>query len=92
MDFTLAKTPFVAVGLTLLMFGLFSLACALSHLKWRLLLGRNPPLDPHRVSAAATIEVAPDSSFAAPPLHLDGAGLSTPYVPFIAPTQRNPHT
>ena len=53
MDFTLAKTPFVALGLTLLMVAVFAGTCALSRLKWRLVLGRyGHPADPHRADAA----------------------------------------
>ena len=53
MDFTLAKTPFVALGLTVLMFTVFAGACALSRLKWRLVLGqRDHPADPHRADVA----------------------------------------
>jgi hypothetical protein len=47
MDFTLAKTPFVAVGLICLLMAFFGLACLLSRLKWRLLLGKGHPQDPH---------------------------------------------
>ena len=47
-DFTLAKTPFVGVCLSLLMATIFRMACALSRLKWRLLLGANHPKNPHR--------------------------------------------
>ena len=48
MDFTLAKTPFVAVGLISLLMLVFGLACRLSKLKWRLLLGgAGHPRDPH---------------------------------------------
>ena len=45
-DFTLAKTPFVGAGLTLLMIVIFGAACALSRLKWRLLLGNDHPHNP----------------------------------------------
>ena len=47
MDFTIAKTPAVAAGLTVLMAAVFALACALSRIKWILLLGRGHPQDPH---------------------------------------------
>ena len=48
MDFTIAKSPAVCVCLTLLMAIVFAAACALSRLKWRLLLGAHHPHDPHK--------------------------------------------
>ena len=54
MDFTLAKTPFVAVALTLLMCLIFGLMCCLSIVKWRLLLGRNHPSNPHAGDCCGT--------------------------------------
>ena len=54
MDFTLAKTPFVAAGLTALMALVWATTCALSAFKWRLLLGRAHARDPHHASDSAT--------------------------------------
>lgn len=67
MDFTLAKTPFVAVGLIFLLVGFFGLACLLSRLKWRLLLGKGHPRDPHLADAAAFCSPADDEDNASEP-------------------------
>ena len=64
MDFTLAKTPFVAFFLTVLMICIFHAACALSALKWRLLLGDRHPRNPHHAMAHMSRDEG-----------LDGAGL-----------------
>ena len=52
MDFSLAKTPFVAVGLMALLLLFFGLACQLSRLKWYLLLGKAHPRNPHGAGSA----------------------------------------
>ena len=71
MDFTLAKTPFVAFLLTLLMISIFHAACALSALKWRLLLGDRHPRNPHHAMA----HMSRDESFGGAHGGLLGAGL-----------------
>jgi hypothetical protein len=61
MDFTLAKAPFVAVGLSLLMVAIFGAACALSMLKWRLLLGRQHTPERTHTHALPTLDAAPSA-------------------------------
>jgi len=83
MDFTLAKTPFVAVGLTVLMAAVYAVAVLLSRLKWRMLLGGQHPRDPHRMSAAALALGAEDSEDATWPIG-EEHDYSTPYLQVAA--------
>ena len=91
MDFTLAKTPFVAFFLTVLMICIFHAACALSALKWRLLLGDRHPRNPHHAMAhmsrdegldGAGLGGGPTAEILA--AERDGFGLDHPAVPYLA--------
>lgn len=72
-DFTLAKTPLVAVLLTSLMGAIFTSACALSRLKWRLLLGADHPRNPHAADATGCAACCASEGAAPPTDELAGA-------------------
>ena len=83
MDFAHLKAPLVAAALSLLMGLIFYGSVLLSRFKWRVLLGRDHPKDPHRMSSIALAIDAEDSEEAQDatwPIEEILAEYSTPYL------------